>query len=333
MISVIIPTRNRIDDLNETLLSILNNNSDKDFYEVIIVNNGDHEPIKKLFKDYKTKFSNISLYHNKIPGLHHARHTGYFKSKGKILAFIDDDVILNPDWISSIEKIFLNNEIVLATGACIPLFSETDGENWFYNLWSRKSKKSHKLFWPYSVSNYSSNKDKIINPNNIWGCNFLVRKSLINECDGFHPDGLPESRKFYRGDGESYVTGFALRKKYKAIISSNLNILHKVNKSRSSINYMYKRGYNEGISQSYIRFRNNTLEKNQVLFFHKIFQIFFKLFFSFYMKIRKKNITKDEQLALKLLDDGIQSGKRDYVYEYYNNSKLRSWVGKKNYYE
>ena len=57
---------------------------------------------------------------------------------------------------------------------------------------------------------------KEIDPKLVFGCNFSIRRRVLSEAQGFHPDGMPEQLIRYRGDGETYVANFIAAKGYKA---------------------------------------------------------------------------------------------------------------------
>jgi len=48
----------------------------------------------------------------------------------------------------------------------------------------------------------------------VYGCNFSIRKNILIQLGGFHPDGLPDEFLHYRGDGET-ATSRAIDADYK----------------------------------------------------------------------------------------------------------------------
>ena len=63
-----------------------------------------------------------------IKGLSRARNRGAPESRGEILAYIDDDAVPEPRWLSSIVLAFEDSRVMAAAGRVIPFeLSETNG--------------------------------------------------------------------------------------------------------------------------------------------------------------------------------------------------------------
>ena len=151
-----------------------------------------------------------------------------------------------------------------------------------------------------------------------------MTKQLVERFDGFHPDGLPSKDRFKRGDGESYVGMMAKKTDCKAMFVEDLLVFHKVSAKRLTNEYLYRRGYSEGITQSYIQLRyidEQSWSSRMRQMCTKISHVL-KLFF----------IQAEVGKAFTSLEDGIKAGRRDYVIEYSKSKHLQRWVVKKNYF-
>ena len=63
-----------------------------------------------------------------VKGLSPARNRGALESRGEILAYIDDDAVPEPQWLSSIALAFEDSRVMAAAGRVIPFKpSQTDG--------------------------------------------------------------------------------------------------------------------------------------------------------------------------------------------------------------
>jgi len=115
IISVIIPTYKPQNYINECFAAIENQCFNKIDFEVIIVLNGDCEPyysfIQKLLLQYKF---NHKIFYTNIKGVSNARNIGIEKSKGKYLAFVDDDDIISMDYLQGLYNIAKENKIPLS---------------------------------------------------------------------------------------------------------------------------------------------------------------------------------------------------------------------------
>lgn len=112
MISVIICTKNRLNDLKETVSSLVKQSRLPE--EMIIVDSSDKEDVYAYLESIEIPF-NWSYIHT-APGLTHQRNIGIEKSRGELIFFFDDDVDLEPKYIDLIEKVF-ENDTHFAIGA------------------------------------------------------------------------------------------------------------------------------------------------------------------------------------------------------------------------
>lgn len=109
-ISVIIPTKNRTQDIVRCLESISIQTILPD--EVIIVDSSDTEGLKSAldsFADLNIKYLHIEV-DKKLKGSSNiSRNSGIDNSTGDIIILVDDDVILDKEYIKNIMYVFINN--------------------------------------------------------------------------------------------------------------------------------------------------------------------------------------------------------------------------------
>ncbi|MDR1323999.1 MAG: glycosyltransferase family 2 protein [Candidatus Margulisbacteria bacterium] len=115
-ISVIIPTRDRLDCLKQTLAS-LQKQTFTDF-EVIVSDDGSTDRTKSLAKQ---KFPFIfKLVSQPNLGRAAARNHGFSVAEGEIIVFIDDHIILDKDFLKehySAQQKFAKKALVWCAGA------------------------------------------------------------------------------------------------------------------------------------------------------------------------------------------------------------------------
>jgi glycosyltransferase involved in cell wall biosynthesis len=106
-VSVIVPTFNRSESLENALDSLLKQSFDSKKFEVIVVDDAGNDKSKEVFEKFKLK-KKESLYirnkENAGPGT--SRNVGTKKAKGKIVAFFDDDCIASRDWLKELLRTF-----------------------------------------------------------------------------------------------------------------------------------------------------------------------------------------------------------------------------------
>jgi len=110
-ISIIIPTRDRPKELADLLLTIL----DQDYppFEVIIVDDSDKYATKQVVDLLKSDFEKIGYRLKYIKGsgdgLPSARNLGVKISKGDLILFLDDDILLEKNTVRVLISFFENN--------------------------------------------------------------------------------------------------------------------------------------------------------------------------------------------------------------------------------
>ena len=112
-ISVIVCTYNGKRTIRECLEGI--RKIDYPNFEVIVVNDGSTDGSEIIAKDYG--FRVISIPNG---GLSNARNVGMRAAKGEIVAYIDDDAVADPQWLTYLAATFLNTDHVGAGGPNIP---------------------------------------------------------------------------------------------------------------------------------------------------------------------------------------------------------------------
>lgn len=326
-ISVIIPTRNRCSLLKGTLDSITKQSFPKDEFEVIVNDNGSTDDTKQVVESFKDKLPNLIYHYDAKPGLHVGRHNGYKLAKSDILVYADDDIEAFPSWLDAIWESFKDPEVMLVGGKDLPKWLAKP-PFWIEEKWYQLCPYGHCLA-ALSLIDFG---DEIreIPAYYVYGCNFSVRKSIITETKGFHPDGVPFDMIEYRGDGESYVDNYIQDHGYKTIYNPNASIYHLVTEERLTLDYFKRRMFRSGVEMSYVdkRYgRNNNVNPEGLLarIKKKIKnRISDTLVRNLYPKVQQTEIDKQIKLSRWI---GYQY--HDAMYK--KSKELREWVHKDNY--
>jgi glycosyltransferase involved in cell wall biosynthesis len=116
-ISVIIPSYQPMDYLFECLNSLKRQSYQKEFFEILIILNGEKEPFYSRINMYiKSEFQgyNIKLYYTDKKGVSNARNMGIDQSNGRYIAFIDDDDLISENYLLRIYDIAKTNVMPLS---------------------------------------------------------------------------------------------------------------------------------------------------------------------------------------------------------------------------
>lgn len=117
IISVVIPTYNRANQLDSCLHSLCKQNYPLRKYEVIVIDDNSNDMTPKVLGTYSEKYSNlIAIKTEENKGAYHSRNLGASISRGNVVAFTDSDCILPPDWLLKIDRAFKNREVMCVQG-------------------------------------------------------------------------------------------------------------------------------------------------------------------------------------------------------------------------
>lgn len=118
LISAVIPTKNRVSDLIKAVDSILNQSRLPDELLVIdqSVDTFGKSKIEEMVAFHQPRLSLKYIYNPKIKGLVDAKRVAVENASGDVICFLEDDVILEPNYISSMEAAF-ENEVTMM-GCC-----------------------------------------------------------------------------------------------------------------------------------------------------------------------------------------------------------------------
>ncbi len=117
LLSIIVPIYNVEKYLAKCLDSILSISVDKDFYEVILVNDGSSDRSVDIAKEICLSNSNIRFYSQENCGLSAARNYGLITAKGEYVWFVDSDDYIESQNIDKIVNIMMvNNDLDIIMG-------------------------------------------------------------------------------------------------------------------------------------------------------------------------------------------------------------------------
>ena len=109
--TVAIPTYNRADYLRQALASIDAQEFPRDQYEILVIDNNSTDHTKAVVAEFSDCHPAPLYLLETKQGLDHGRNRAIDEARGEIIIFADDDIIVQPDWI---------------TQMCAPIMSDTE---------------------------------------------------------------------------------------------------------------------------------------------------------------------------------------------------------------
>jgi glycosyltransferase involved in cell wall biosynthesis len=130
-VSVVVGTRNRASQLRKCIAPLLALRYPN--YEVLIVDNApDDTATARLVQREFAEDPRLRYLREDRPGISWARNLGLLEARGSIVAFTDDDVVVDPDWLTEMVKGFdAVEDVVCVTGLVLPLELETSAQFWY----------------------------------------------------------------------------------------------------------------------------------------------------------------------------------------------------------
>jgi glycosyltransferase involved in cell wall biosynthesis len=229
-ISIVIATCNRSESLKDVLDSLLNQEiSSNADWELIIVDNNSKDNTKELVESYIPKFQGKMRYlFEPKQGQSVARNTGIKSANGKIIAFTDDDVIVDKKWLFHIKKFSDEHQFDAMGGRILPLYPQRTPR------WIKDNKDL--LDGPIVLHDYGKDSKPYVNPMYAFvGANLIVKRELFDIYGLFRTDLGPGAGTF--GDD----TYFFLKWKRAGRIlyyCGEALVWHKVERNRMSLAYI-----------------------------------------------------------------------------------------------
>jgi GT2 family glycosyltransferase len=261
-LSVIISTYKR----PEKLLRCLNSLKQAQFthqFEILVVDDGG-----ALIKELQKNFADLNIrwiYLEKNIGQPAAQSEGVRLAKSEIYAFLDDDAIVDLNWLKEISLYFKNHPDI---GAILGKIEPLDDTHLLSRTRQQIYNKRHDLYTDQKFINFLKNKYRLkINStvhlsNRISGGNFAIRKNSLEKIGG-----LP----------------VALRLSSDTVVSDKLLL------ARIAIGYNQKMIiYHEHNTSYYVLYKNNFLEGRDWVKIQKSknvtnLKLFFQIFGTFLM--------------------------------------------------
>lgn len=183
--TVVIATCRQNARLAATLESVLA--LDYPRYEVVLVDNDPTPASRELVERRYGDRLNLLYVHEPVPGLAVAHNTGLREASGDIVAFTDDDVIVERSWLLELARALRwTNDVACATGLILPAELETPAQIWLDERVGLNKGYKPKLFdahlnhpggglFPFAAGAFGS------------GANMAFRTEALRALGGFDP--------------------------------------------------------------------------------------------------------------------------------------------------
>lgn len=225
-------------------------------WEVIIVDNGENEGLKRICelsqkKNYRVPFTIVK---ESRKGLSYARQKGITTAKFDVLCFVDDDNWVDQNWIHNLFRLMEKYpEIGACGGVSEPVFEVAPP------VWFERFKAS------YAVGEQGQSFGEVdFNRDFLWGAGLAIRKKAL---DDLYNNGFQQLLIGRKGrelnSGEDSEICFALKlSEWCLWYSPSLKLKHYISQKRLNWQYLRKLHFGFGSSKGILRIYTNVLSSS-----------------------------------------------------------------------
>ncbi len=230
-LSVAICTRDRVATLNRCLDSVLPLQQKYGFELLVIDNAPPDDATAELVK----KFSGARYVLEPRPGLDFARNRAWMEATGELIAYLDDDVIVDSGWLAGLQEAFGENPDAGAfTGLVMPLRLDTTAQVFFEKRNGFRRGFDKKRFgrelpgnplYPCGAGIFGA------------GCNMAFRRDLLREIGGF--DEALDTGGPLPGGGDLDIFYRIIRAGHVLVYEPNYMVFHEHRASEADLRRQY----------------------------------------------------------------------------------------------
>jgi glycosyltransferase involved in cell wall biosynthesis len=230
-LSVAVCTRNRVATLKRCLNSLLPLQQKYGFELLVIDNAPSDDATARLVK----KFSTTRYVLEQRPGLDFARNRAWMEATGDLIAYLDDDVIVDSGWVAGLQEAWGENPDAAAfTGLVMPLKLDTRAQVLFEkrNGFRRGFDKNRfgqevpgNPLYPCGAGIFGA------------GCNMAFRRNTLRDIGGF--DEALDTGAPLPGGGDLDIFYRIIRAGYALVYEPSYMVFHEHRASESGLRRQY----------------------------------------------------------------------------------------------
>jgi GT2 family glycosyltransferase len=245
-VTVLICTWNRCDLLDETLTSLAAMRVGRDVkWEVLVVDNNSTDDTRAIVDRQTTRLPMPVRYaFEPRQGKSFAMNTGIAASRSPLLAFVDDDVQVGPDWLAAGCGPMIANPAIAYTGGAVDPIWDAPCPQWL-------EATGRTLWGTFAILDYGPDAFFFEQQRKIpLGANFALRRSLVERVGGFDPTLGRNSDSVLLG--QELPEFFARTRRVGAVgmYVPEMRIRHHVPARRMTPEYVRRWWYGKGISRA-----------------------------------------------------------------------------------
>lgn len=238
-IAVLIPTFNRSSMLADVLDGLAAQTAARDAFEVLVLDDGSTDDTADVVASRSSGDLDLRYVRQDNAGLNTARNHAAASTEAPLLVYLDDDVLLPPDYVDQMLAAFRHHSDADAVAGRIVLLFEADKPRWL----------SENLRLYLSEYDRGDNVEVLAPPEYPRGASFAIRREALDRLNGFvaHLDRRGTSLV---SSGEQELFQRLHGSGGKIVYWPGARVEHRVPPERVTLDYFRRRARAQGISDA-----------------------------------------------------------------------------------
>ena len=238
-------TTERLDDIYQLLESIKKQTyPDMETIFVVERSQGLRDKLDDFIKEHQIEKMRILFSKEKL-GLSMSRNLGIENAEGDIIAFVDDDVVLFPDWAEEMAGTYQDNAVIGVTGPGYPVWED-----------SKMSWLPDEFQWIVSCTAFTGWQSARA-VRSAWGMNMSFKREVFNRVR-FSPDfggtsGGKEAWKSGPVDDAEFSINARIKTGKHILYNPKVQVYHNVYKYRLTSKFIKGQCYWQGYSKALLK--------------------------------------------------------------------------------
>jgi mycofactocin system glycosyltransferase len=246
-ISIIVPVKNRPQDIQECLMSLSSLDYPKDKVEIIVVNDGSTDSTAKVIQSFDIK----AIHLPQSIGASACRNLAAREANGDLLGFTDSDCVPHPHWLRELTPYFDDERVGIVGGYVSNFYTRS-----LLDRYEAVKSSLNMGLSPFRVENDKSSTAYVPS------CNLIIRRKAFSEIGGFQAD---------LHVGEDVDLCWRTRKLgYHLLYVPRGEVKHK---HRNNVRQMLMRRFDYGTSEALLYLRHK--DKRKMLFLPALYFLFY----------------------------------------------------------
>lgn len=240
--SVVVCTYNRAELLTHCLESLKALDACRGGHEIIVVDNNSTDGTRHTVEAAMADAPQLRYVFEPTQGLAHARNRGVAESRGRYIAFIDDECLVPAQWLVNAETLCLSESPDIAGGPVDAWFLEGSKPAWFLDSYSLSYLKEEGMI--------SQQVDKTL----MAGGNIFIDKTVFTRVGLFDPDlGMVGHRIDYGEETELQMRLRAHPTGAKIWFDPDLAVTHLVRPEKMRLSWAFRDFIQRGRAEQKLR--------------------------------------------------------------------------------